>query len=126
VTASVFSRAVCKPVDFVWWHFLPLQRGQNFTALGIAADKGHIEAVIMLIKAGANVNLRTSDGYTALMVASHRGYTAMVQALIRAGADPNLQDMDVRSRLLFDSRSYLMMAVLCTSKGLHCAHARRP
>jgi ankyrin repeat protein len=78
---------------------------RSFSALGIAAHGGHTAIVTMLIKAGANTNLRESEnGCTALMEAARQGCTATVQTLIMEGADINIADKHGWTALMLASR----------------------
>ena len=65
--------------------------------LRIAAGNDHASLVKFLIEAGADVNVRASNGnpgsasmYTALYAAADRGHTLVVMELIMAGADLNI------------------------------------
>ena len=67
----------------------------NRTALMHAADKGHMEIVDLLLKAGANVNaidkgvpLDCPGGNTALILALCSGHTLIAHQLLDAGASP--------------------------------------
>jgi len=64
---------------------------RNLTALMMAADKGHIKIVKILLKHGADVNAVNDDNHSALMIASRKGYIEIVRSLMRAGADPNIR-----------------------------------
>ena len=57
----------------------------------VAGMSGHdaVEAVQVLLEAGANVNVRNKRGLSTLVYASGLGHTATVQALLAAGADVN-------------------------------------
>ena len=50
---------------------------------------GNREAVKKLLKEGADVNAKNSDGYTALILASSNGRTEIVAMLLDAGANVN-------------------------------------
>ncbi len=63
---------------------IDLDRG---AAIGNAAAAGHTEVVALLIKAGANVNLRDKLGFTPIASAAYAGYGDIVRLLIDAGAD---------------------------------------
>jgi ankyrin repeat protein len=63
---------------------LNLDRG---AAIGNAAAAGHTQIVDLLIRAGANVNLRDKLGFTPIASAAYSGYSEIVDLLIKAGAD---------------------------------------
>jgi ankyrin repeat protein len=54
-----------------------------------AAYNGNTNIVALLIKRGASLEARTSDGKTALMMATIEGHKGVVACLIDAGADVN-------------------------------------
>ena len=65
------------------------------TALHCASWKGHLEAVQMLLAAGAPVGVHNKNdhwGTTPLHAAAHANQAKIVEALIAAGADVNAQD----------------------------------
>ena len=70
---------------------IALADGQGFTALHLAAQQSHSEAVTLLLTLGAPVDPRDRFGNTPLWRAtfSSRGNTASVEALLKAGADPD-------------------------------------
>ena len=53
---------------------------------------GNKKKVEELLKEGANVNAKNSDGYTALILASSNGRTEIVAMLLEKGADVNAKD----------------------------------
>jgi len=55
--------------------------------LMVASSKGHLEIVVMLLKAGAEVDAKDFFGRTALAHAAVGGHTGIMQELITAGAD---------------------------------------
>ena len=69
--------------------------------INIEVDLHQIHSIVdLLLKAGADPNLRCKDGITPLYTASRSGYTDIVRLLIRANANPNLQLSDGSSALL--------------------------
>lgn len=63
------------------------------TALHVAAglETGDIECAQMLLKSGAQPNVRRSDGMTPLHIAARAGNLEMVRLLLTDGADPQLK-----------------------------------
>lgn len=59
------------------------------TALMVAAEKAHLDAVGCLIDNGANLNATNSRGWTALMIAVRDANSAVVNFLLKRGADAN-------------------------------------
>ena len=63
------------------------------TPLHRAACNGHMHTVIQLVKSGADVNAKTSDGHTALHYATIIGHHLMITHLLkRCGAKVNARD----------------------------------
>lgn len=59
--------------------------------LAFAAREGRLDAVLLLLEAGADPNVSNRSGTTVLTTAVRNGNTQMARALLRAGADPNLR-----------------------------------
>ena len=57
------------------------------TAVKVAAQNGHLEAVKLLVQHSADVNLASEDGYTAIMNAAQYGHVDTVKFLVEVGAD---------------------------------------
>jgi|ERR1043166_245037 ankyrin repeat protein len=58
--------------------------------LKIAAVRGDIRAIEMLVAAGAELDARNEDGYTALQHAVEQGHLAAVQRLVELGASTDI------------------------------------
>jgi ankyrin repeat protein len=72
------------------------------TALMSEASKGRIEAVKLLLEAGANISAKDDTGQTALhrmMDVSYRPSKDMAELLLAKGADVNLKDKEGRTPL---------------------------
>ena len=65
----------------------------------IASQKGHTEALKLLIEAGADVNLADKDGTTPAYIASQKGHTeAQAADRRRGGRQPDYQKNPSRQR----------------------------
>ncbi|CAH1780908.1 unnamed protein product [Owenia fusiformis] len=68
------------------------EKQQNYTALILAAQEGHLDIVKLLVRKGANVNLQTKSLHTALMLACWRGLKPIAEFLMARGANVDMQD----------------------------------
>ena len=57
------------------------------TALWMAAGRGHLEVVDLLVEKDGDVNIASKDGSTPLTMACERNYTEIVTLLLDKGAD---------------------------------------
>ncbi len=65
------------------------------TALQIALKSGFTVIALILLKAGADVNVRDAAGFTPLLMACGKttpGYKEVAEKLVLRGADPNARD----------------------------------
>jgi serine/threonine-protein phosphatase 6 regulatory ankyrin repeat subunit B len=76
-----------------------MQDEDGRTALNIAAEKGNVGVMQLLVQEGANVNIQDKDGRTALNIAAEKGNVGVVQLLVQEGANVNIQDKDGRTAL---------------------------
>jgi ankyrin repeat protein len=60
--------------------------GKGMTPLGLAAQKGSLECVKILVKAGAKINDHPPNGSTPLIQAAHFGHEEICAFLIEHGA----------------------------------------
>ena len=63
------------------------------TALTIAADKGHLKFVQLLIEYGAQLDAKNKKGCTALWLACHNGHLEVAQLLVMNLADTEAVDL---------------------------------
>ena len=68
---------------------LNIQEENGWTALMVAAQKGHVECVKLLVQGGGDMNIRNKYGSTALLLARVEGHVDCVKLLIGEGADLN-------------------------------------
>lgn len=68
-----------------------LEAGGGLVPLHVAARDGRLEAIRLLVAAGARVDRpdRTRHGWPPLLHAIHRRHVGAARALLEAGADPN-------------------------------------
>ena len=73
-----------------------IRKGDDATALDVAAYAGRLNAVELLVKDGADVNAQTAAGYTPLHLAALKGHVDVVDFLLKHGAeiDPVSTDGD--------------------------------
>jgi acyl-CoA-binding protein len=87
------------------------------TALHLAADKGNMDIVQLLIEMGANVNACDQDGISVLQAAVIAGHVQTCQLLLQSGANPNQPDHDgdtPRSCCMDDLENIDMIALFDT------------
>lgn len=77
----------------------------GFTPLMLAAWEGHVEAVRLLIAAGADFHLTTSFGCTALHLAAAAGHLEVAPALVAGGVPVDARNRDGRTPALEVARS---------------------
>lgn len=75
------------------------------TGLHIAADKGHLSCVHVLVQAGAQVDVMDRNQLTPLMLAASKGNAAVVKYLVRIGADVTLKGEDGMTALHMAAKS---------------------
>lgn len=62
------------------------------TPLQWASRQGHLEAVVALVRAGADPALRDAEGCASLHLAAQFGHTAVVAYLVARGVPPDVPD----------------------------------
>lgn len=77
----------------------------QWNALHYAAAVGHVDVLIVLLRAGADKNALSPNGTTPLMMAARQGKTDAVKYLLQAGADPS-----PKNEAGFNAAGYAMRA----------------
>ena len=75
----------------------------GYPQLILASETGMYQMVEILLKKGADPNIRNENGETALIQASENGHYKVVKILLKKGADPNIREEDGWTALLFAS-----------------------
>ena len=70
----------------------PNRADREWTALHYATFSGHADLVDDLLKAGADINARSTNGSTVIMMAAREGHGTLAQRLMAAGANPAIQN----------------------------------
>jgi uncharacterized protein len=69
------------------------------TPLHAAVAGGHVDVSMLLIEAGAGVNVSDAGGHTPFHIAAEGGYVPVVKALLARGADAHAVDSEDRTPL---------------------------
>lgn len=73
------------------------------TPLHWATRQGHLNAVVLLMAAGADPSLRDAEGCSCIHLAAQFGHTALVAYFIARGVNPDLQDRGGMTALMWAS-----------------------
>lgn len=88
------------------------------TPLMRASQEGHVEAVQLLVQAGASVNRRNMVQMTSLMLASQRGHANVCQTLLQHSADVDAKtNQDSTALLLACKRGHLAVVRVLVTAG---------
>ena len=77
----------------------PSRNELNAAPIQSAAAAGHVKIVELLLKYGADANIREQGGYTPLHAAAQNGDLEMIRALIYGGADLTARSDDGKTPL---------------------------
>ena len=66
---------------------------KNFSHLMLASRNGHLMSVKLLLKAGADINAKDTDGNIALHYACSEGFKDVVQFLLNRKSNPNTKNL---------------------------------
>ncbi len=74
---------------------------KGWTALMLAAGRGHSDVYLKLIEKGADVNVNDREGRTALMGAVKKGNLGICELLIKNGVDVNAKNKKGYTALMY-------------------------
>lgn len=94
------------------------EQSKGNTRIHMAAWTDSIDALQLLIDAGAQLNLQDADGDTPLSNAAHQGNMRAVQLLLKAGADPRIANLVCVYRLCPCLRRVCLCLVRCQDPSL--------
>ena len=80
--------------------------GSNPTRGRYQTDEDAVEALKILLKAGADINRRATNGQTAMHAAALKGWNATIRFLADNGAELEAKDRDGKTPLDFASGNY--------------------
>lgn len=75
----------------------------NATPLHWATRQGHLNAVVLLMGAGADANIRDAEGCSCIHLAAQFGHTALVAYFIAKGVNPDSQDRGGMTALMWSA-----------------------
>jgi ankyrin repeat protein len=83
---------LCRLLIETWKADLSLRLANGSTALHLAAQKGNVDCMNIILDAGFNINDRNSLGQTALHVAAEYSQSEAVRTLLARDADLSIED----------------------------------
>lgn len=69
--------------------------GDHQKGLFEKAEKGHIDVIRLLLKYGAQPDMRDRDGITAIMYACFHGHSGAVKAFLNEGANADFRYVNI-------------------------------
>jgi len=99
--------------------FIDLQRENGATALSFACTKRNVEAIEVLLAAGASVNIANSNEDSPIIIAADAGSEEIIRRLLAAGANPCHQRINGASALhVAAGRGFLSSIGLLLAAGV--------
>ena len=92
------AAARCDKLEYVKWLLKRnadvniISKDRGYSPVMDAVWKKNLEMVKLFIKAGANLDIMSSDGQPILVLAVGNGDAKIVEVLLKAGANPDIQD----------------------------------
>lgn len=98
-----------------------LDRPSQWSPLHYAAGSGSLSAIELLVKAGANLNARSSNGTTPLMMAARENKEDAARLLLKLGADPrpvNQSDYNAAGYAMRENNKPLALDIMRAEKEI--------
>lgn len=100
-TLQKMLNARCDYLERTYGSLCGVKAQELALALEYAASRNMVDIVSLLIRAGADVNSRSSEGgLTPLLLAAARGYKDVVEILLKAGGKVNMPETEKDRRVL--------------------------
>lgn len=103
-TVATFDQSTLQKMDEAGWPLAKLKDTAGKTVLHLAAQRGNVQAVALLIKSGSNVDAVTSFGETPLHMATRNNRLDCVKALLDAGASTSIKTVGGDTALSFANK----------------------
>ncbi|KAL1124065.1 hypothetical protein AAG570_001835 [Ranatra chinensis] len=116
--AKILANTYCSVVEMPNICDVNLQDSIGRCAIHYAAEYGHVNAVKLLINAGAKVDMGDVDSLTALHLAANKGHYSVVETLLTSGALVNCKTTDKLSALHYAaSRGHARIVQILIDRG---------
>ncbi|XP_045188897.1 serine/threonine-protein phosphatase 6 regulatory ankyrin repeat subunit B-like [Mercenaria mercenaria] len=111
-------------VNYPWSNPAVPSVKDSTTPLIAAVSLNHVEISMILLKAGADINMTDRNGCTALYKAAYHGRPVLVDILTQAGADLNKADKEGQTPLYICVQNAIVHSSYATVEMLLAAGAR--
>lgn len=89
----------------------------SYPALHMAAMLGHIDAVLLMLDNGADINFEVSINHTPLIMASSYGHKDIAKVLIERGVDVCLESLTLAEKITREKGFKDIVEMIQTARG---------